>query len=281
MSRRSRPTLNQIRRTFLLIGECLELGADPQLWRRHLAVGIQKLIGDGVVLIAELSPDRLGNGQLSQHTVDVGWRDEKAKSSFLAYSHDDTPEDNPLLTRALTSPHRLITLAAHEVADEARWRPMAVYDYIHQAELHYDCISSISRHVDGVTNLFVIHPRRESQPFSTRSKRLLWMLHRELYPHLNTKLAMIGQPTVLDLPRRVRDVLVCLLQGDSLKQAAARCHISPHTATDYSKLIYRHFAVSSRGELVSQYGRLVQKLTEYGSGDDHVFDQMPEDPPPS
>ncbi|RMH13787.1 MAG: hypothetical protein D6698_13525 [Gammaproteobacteria bacterium] len=273
--------MNQLRRIFLLVGECLELGADPLLWRQHLAFSIQKLVGDGVVLLAELSPNRLGNGQLAQHTVAVGWRDEKAKSSFEAYSRDDDPEENPLLTQALTSPCQLITISAHQAADEADWQQMTVYDYIHQAHLHYDCIASISRHMGGVTNLFVVHPRRESNPYPVRSKRLLWILHRELYHHLNTRLAMIGKPSVLDLPVRVRDVLICLLQGDSIKQAALRCHLSTHTAADYSKRIYQQLAVNSRGELVFRYGGLVRKLVACAPGDDCVFHNRPQDPPPS
>ena len=51
---------------------------------------------------------------------------------------------------------------------------------------------------------------------------------------------------------RMRQTLERLLAGDSEKQVAQRLRLSPHTVHIYVKALYRHFDVSSRGELLAK-----------------------------
>jgi DNA-binding CsgD family transcriptional regulator len=44
-----------------------------------------------------------------------------------------------------------------------------------------------------------------------------------------------------------------MLKGDSRKQIAAALGLSEHTVGDYLKQLYRHFGVSSRGELQAHF----------------------------
>ena len=53
-------------------------------------------------------------------------------------------------------------------------------------------------------------------------------------------------------PRHV-ETLQRLLEGDSEKQIAGRLKLSPHTVHVYVKALYRHFDVSSRGELLARF----------------------------
>ena len=55
------------------------------------------------------------------------------------------------------------------------------------------------------------------------------------------------------LAKRQRQVLNLLLGGKSLKEIAAILGISHHTVNDYSKSLYRHFAVHSRAELAAHF----------------------------
>ncbi len=264
MAGSNRPSINELRHIYLLVGECLELGADPVFWRERLGIGLQGLIGDGVALIAELSPDRLGNDQLANHTVDVGWEDGASQASFEAYSREDIPEENPLLKHAMLPGRDLITLTASSTASEQRWRELNVFNYMDQARLDYDCLASVSQHPGNISNLLVYHPRRGARRFSPRHRRLLWLLHRELYGHLGGRLKHFGEPTTTDLSPRARDILLGLLEGNSVKQIAKRFGVSAHTATDYTKQIYRHLGVNSRGELIAKYGRLAELLSQQG-----------------
>ena len=64
-----------------------------------------------------------------------------------------------------------------------------------------------------------------------------------------------------ELSPRLRETLDCLLAGSSEKGIAQELRISPHTVHGYVKLIYRHFQVKSRAQLLSQWVRAVKVLT--------------------
>lgn len=57
------------------------------------------------------------------------------------------------------------------------------------------------------------------------------------------------------LPPRVRQTLQLMLAGDSEKQIARRMGVSRHTVHVYVKNLYRHYEVSSRGELLARFVR--------------------------
>jgi DNA-binding NarL/FixJ family response regulator len=52
---------------------------------------------------------------------------------------------------------------------------------------------------------------------------------------------------------RMRQTLRHLLTGDSEKQIASKLEISQHTVHVYVKRLYRHYGVSSRGELLARF----------------------------
>ena len=54
------------------------------------------------------------------------------------------------------------------------------------------------------------------------------------------------------LSPRMRQTLELLLAGDSEKQAARKLKLSQHTVHVYAKSLYKHFGVSSRGELLAR-----------------------------
>jgi len=54
------------------------------------------------------------------------------------------------------------------------------------------------------------------------------------------------------LSPRLQATLLCLLEGDSEKRAAARLGLSPTTIHQYVTALYRRFGVSSRAQLLGQ-----------------------------
>jgi DNA-binding NarL/FixJ family response regulator len=64
-----------------------------------------------------------------------------------------------------------------------------------------------------------------------------------------------------ELSPRLRETLQCLLDGNSEKAIATRLRLSPHTVHGYVKLIYRHFQVKSRAQLLSRWVRAINVLT--------------------
>jgi DNA-binding NarL/FixJ family response regulator len=57
------------------------------------------------------------------------------------------------------------------------------------------------------------------------------------------------------LSPRMQQTLQSLLAGDSEKQCAQKLGLSQHTVHVYVKALYKHFAVSSRGELLAKWVR--------------------------
>lgn len=70
---------------------------------------------------------------------------------------------------------------------------------------------------------------------------------------LDGPLARFDEPCPTRLPPRVRQVLTCLLEGDSDKQVAVRLRISPHTVNQYVKTIFTRFGVTTRAELLARW----------------------------
>jgi DNA-binding CsgD family transcriptional regulator len=90
------------------------------------------------------------------------------------------------------------------------------------------------------------------RPFTDRERRLLHLCHLEVASLHGDRLATGDAPSATTLPPRLRQVLRCLLEGDSEKQAAARLALNAHTLHEHVKRLHRHFGVSSRGELLAR-----------------------------
>lgn len=52
---------------------------------------------------------------------------------------------------------------------------------------------------------------------------------------------------------QTRQVLKCLLEGDSDKQAGLRLGLTRHGVNEHAKRIYRHFGVTTRPELLARW----------------------------
>lgn len=69
----------------------------------------------------------------------------------------------------------------------------------------------------------------------------------------NLAVANTPPPQTENLSRRLLQTLAALLQGCSEKQVAFQLGLSRHTVHIYVKSLYRHFNVSSRGELLARF----------------------------
>lgn len=99
---------------------------------------------------------------------------------------------------------------------------------------------TVNEYVDRIYRHFGVQSRPE----------LLARWIRRRWPE---PLAAFADPSQLDLPPRPRQVLRCLLEGDSNKQVARRLGISQYTVKEYVKRILRHFGVQSRQELLARW----------------------------
>ena len=91
--------------------------------------------------------------------------------------------------------------------------------------------------------------------FSARDRSLVREAHAAIAPQVGRGLAGAVEPSPRGLTPRVRRVLACLLEGDGDKQVAGRLGIGVHTVNQHTKVIYRHFVVRSRPELLARWVR--------------------------
>jgi DNA-binding NarL/FixJ family response regulator len=80
---------------------------------------------------------------------------------------------------------------------------------------------------------------------------LLHLFQGEIGRLIGRALVSVTEPALDGLPRRLRQTLHCLMEGDSEKQATARLGLSHATTHQYVTALYRRFHVHSRAELMA------------------------------
>jgi DNA-binding CsgD family transcriptional regulator len=148
------------------------------------------------------------------------------------------------------------TVRREQIISDREWRHSVEFnDFIRRGGIDLALLSRQPIGRRNRANVVVLYPPHGAAPLPERGRRLVHLAQEELGPRLGTALAVAGEPGWSTLPPRWRQALDCLLDGDSEKQAAVRLGISRLTLHDYVRGLYRHFGVSSRGELLAFFLR--------------------------
>jgi DNA-binding CsgD family transcriptional regulator len=249
-------SLGEVRAVFRLVGECRELGADVTAWRRRLITGLCRLIGAQVGIVGEEDySERLRPRPV--HYEDVGWSCSSDRQHVMEFFASDLYGQDLLAERFFRNgPAKLRTVHRQQIISDAEWdRSIVFNDFIRRGGLDLGILSQQTFGCGERGNVVVLYPSFGAAPVSERGRQLVHLTQQELGPLLGTALAVAGEPGWSDLPPRWRRTLDCLLDGDSEKQAAQRLGISQATVHEYVKGLYRHFGVSSRGELLAFFLR--------------------------
>lgn len=265
MSTSNRVRLRDLKNIYRLIGECRELGDDSQAWRRHMFERLCRLVGAQVGCGGEVrgfwteQPEVLEN-------VDLGWAGECERSRYFEFLQRHGAMETPEFLYRRQRPHaRLITGCREQCIDDRQW---------YRSE-HFNEYRRISRVDSNLFSLATIPGARSPQPapdrsilngitlhrelgeprFQKRERLILHWFHHELLPLLGRQLALAEEPSASELSPRLREVLDCLLEGDSEKQVALRLGLTRQTVHQYVKTVYNHFGVQSRGELLARWIR--------------------------
>jgi DNA-binding CsgD family transcriptional regulator len=100
----------------------------------------------------------------------------------------------------------------------------------------------------------VVHRRDIDPPFGEKDTTLVSLMLRAVAPIVDRELVhKAASDEHGQMSPREREILLMLLAGDSEKQVAANLSRSVHTVHTFVRQIYRHFEVSSRGELMAQF----------------------------
>jgi DNA-binding CsgD family transcriptional regulator len=245
--------LVDVRAVYRLVGECRELGDDPIAWRTRLVVGVLRLVGARVGMCGEIV---LADAYYTLPQVEVGW--EPWQSAICHdYWREHLDQDDLLWERVGKKDGFLQTITRQQYVSDDEWYDLPqVRETLAPAQVDDLIMSGRMCTMDEprLDRLTVFRGWRE-KPFGEHERLLVQLLHDEIVPRIGFQLAASDEPGPAGLSPRKREVLECLLEGDSDQQIAARLRISKATVSEYASTIFRHFRVSSRSELLAYFLR--------------------------
>lgn len=260
MSTSSQIRIAEIHAVYQVIGECRELGDDPEIWRQHFFKQLAQLVSADLVIGGEMASLKSGQPRDLGTTV-YGWENgfnPRGWERALELLQTD-PTYSPVLAgyaRRVTHSDGL-ALRLTEFIHEPAWRRSVDYQEVNRTigvEYSLYCLCSIPDTSDEV-NGPVLMRAAGRRNFNDRETAIVQLACSRIAPLVGGPLARFAEPAPSDLPPRVREVLRCVLEGDGDKQIAKRLGIRPLTVNVHTKVIYRHFHVQSRTELLARWIR--------------------------
>jgi len=245
-----------------LAAEVGELPRTESVRRRHILDTLRRLVGGETAACHE--PGSTDNILFSPNTA----QQKQFYEPYLRTGAPRDPAEIPIVRRASPT----ITSRRAELVADQLWYTS---DHYHKVLVPMDLDDALYSRIcipDGRTLLITIHRAEGNHPFTDRDCQLVQTFNAcaaHLYQcshGMRRPLVFAGaskssvmldpdDPRMAGLPPRLHPVLRQLLAGDAEKQVALKLGLSPHTVHQYAKLLHRHFRVSSRAELLSQFIR--------------------------
>lgn len=259
-------SLEDVSSVIRLVREVCDRWDDPAVWRSHLLRGACELVGAHVAMMLEddhgAAPGYFGT--LSVTSV-VGLspvlagRVQPAVSQLAQRKYEDVSENSfagisSLWDRMQTQ--GWVTASRDQLSDEARYHASPFYSEFRRDLDCDDYVISI-RVVDLPTRpeAIVVDRPHGAEPFGPREVTLIKLLHDEIAPLVGVRLTTEEHLSRDGLSKRLRETLSLLLDGCSEKQVASELGLGNRTVHDYVTMLYEHFQVSSRAELLAYFIR--------------------------
>jgi DNA-binding CsgD family transcriptional regulator len=258
MSKSARLRLSDHRALWELVNECRDLGDDATVWRRHWYRHLGQLTGADLVMGGDVEIDRNGAAR-PVSTYDWGG-DAGFDLGVVARAMKEgvTLNVSPLLGAYLARRDRYDG-HGHTRTDlvaDREWYPTPYYHSLQKpigtdhTLVSFVGLAGGAGLCSGVTFSRGLDVKKD---FTGRHRAVVTEAQRLTAPLIGGGLARFSEPSPTGLAPRVRAVLTCLLEGDSDKQVAARLKVSTYTVNQYAKVVFRHFGVTSRAELLARW----------------------------
>ncbi|MBA3315421.1 MAG: hypothetical protein H0T47_19305 [Planctomycetaceae bacterium] len=259
MGRSQRLRLRDVRDVFRAVGECRELGSDREAWMRHALAAVRSLTPARVAAVGFQPPAGFQLMRDVRTPVDDGLEGTE-RAVFVEYHATERYFDDPCFHRYLEIRRPDLTIRTRRLASATEFERSGIWDWARGMGTG-DHLFSQRRVLDrrSCLNFSMWTPFRAA-PFERRDARLVRLLNMELARLVGPAL-YDGENPRSALPPRLRKTLERLLLGDSEKQAALALGLSKATVHEYVGLLYRHFDVNSRSELMARCLRL-QRIWE-------------------
>jgi DNA-binding CsgD family transcriptional regulator len=242
--------VQDVRAAYRLIGECRDLGSDPGLWHRRMLEGACQLFGVPVAAGGEgrwIRPHRA----IEVFSAFEAGLDAGGRKLYVAYHRELGACGDPIFQALQHVPGRLLTRSRKQLVPDAVWYRSAAWEYRRPIGIDEQLTSVYQISEGGAISGIALHRPARERGFSPREQRLVSFFHEELGRLIGNALVSATEPSPERLSPRLRQTLACLLEGDSEKQVATRLGLSHATTHQYITALYRHFGVSSRGQLLA------------------------------
>lgn len=256
-------TLRDAQTCLEIVSECRDLGADASAWHNHLLTRLRGLVGAQVVIGSNIAG--FGEGRpVPLSLTRIGWESESAERVWNAYASEVPVEQTPEYPRLVNFTGQIITLSRDEVWQKGLWYRSAAFNERHKPSGVDDYIISLGRAPrQRLVHSVWLHRAVGEKAFTRREWWLIHLIHGQISKLIGGPLASAAEPSVADLSPRQLQTLDRLLRGDSEKQIANALKLAQATVHEYVTGLYRHFGVSSKGELMARFvGRAAPRMEQ-------------------
>ncbi len=253
-----------VRAVYQLLGECCELGADPLVWRHHMLTQFNQLLGctASVDIEATLVPTSAGMALRPSFALSPGGYSNTETTVLTKCLREMPIEDNPLVSALLQNSSGSEARVGHRrgwVGDRAWERCGFVRDYLSHINWN-DTLLGILPPQRGI-RVFTLTREKKDVHFTPRDASVLSLFLNELATISEVRLSAVGGGSLMNLPPRMREVLMAMSDGDNEKQIAMRLSISRNTVHEYARRLFSRYGVSSRAELLLRTARQLHALS--------------------
>tara|TARA_R110002072_G_scaffold42064_21_gene118898 strand:- start:172462 stop:173259 length:798 start_codon:yes stop_codon:yes gene_type:complete len=239
-----------------LAGACRELGAHVDAWRHHLLTSLRQFVGAQVIINSEIENFGSMNADDSKFigVHRTGWISDDAETRWREYAQSIPVERTPEYPYLSKFSGKKMVLSRDQIWGRASWYRSHTFNEIHRECGIDDYVISICpTNIPGRCTTLWLHKGVGSQDFTQREQEIISMVHMTINTEIGTYLAAADEPALSSLTNRRLQVLDRLLAGDSEKQIAYQLEVGKAAIHDHVLAIYRHFGVSSRGELLAKF----------------------------
>ena len=239
-----------------IVGHCRDFGAHVDAWRHRLLSSLLKLVDAQVVINSELENFGTTNSDetncLSVHRA--GWISDEAEKRWREYSQSIPVERTPEYPYLSKFSGQTMVLSRNQIWGKETWYRSHTFNEIHRECGIDDYVISICpTKIQGRCTTLWLHKGVGSRDFTHREQGIISLIHTTINNEIGTYLAAADEPSLGSLTDRRLQVLDRLIAGDSEKQIAFKLEVGKAAIHDHVLAIYRHYQVSSRGELLAKF----------------------------
>lgn len=260
--------LDSVRQMVRLLGDIAGSNADAVARRRALMDGLVELVDADGWLWTMTHVDDAERTPVSMGVIHGGLSDEQFAAWLESSQANDPPlPENDALFALCAAGEHFTRRRQDLVTDEAWYANRTVKRFRLDVGLdhflytiyplrstdHSLRSADDSRRSTQTISAIGLYRKTGRPPFSPRDQKIAHILTSEIEWLHTASLPKPDAHAAPTLSRRLRTVLILLLDGHGRKSISRLLTISEHTAKDHIDAVYRHFKVSSQVELMKRF----------------------------